>query len=1045
MTGNAFQRGQTFVVLNASAPPERPLASSGTLLSSHPRAGKPVAELHPRQQGSSKYSRKSSEGGWMRVVGKGETNYNGYENRLLTQATVLECLRHSVVLPFPPSRQAADDFYFRILLKRELSSCLIWNLPILMREFGGPRNFRPERFLKSDMTIDTKLAGNLVLFGGGKRVCLGQSLAETTVFLYFTNILSKFKLTKAAGEKEPTTVPEQGITYSPHPFRFQFVSLTGYYGGIPVFHPLLGLLDSDECSNDPTGWIETVKKVFVMLVNQWLGHFSYNCVTLPLGVMIVGMLNLHESIKIFWKQQRTAPLEFQTTVMYRQLQILGLLFNKIHQGKIVSLTMGITTVLVSFAIYLAVRLPFNLDNLAHLLLIIVSGFNSSLIILVYLGSLANVYVKFREVMKMSQRLSFMYRPNSKTLWKTCHVQLMERLLKSYKPVRIRFGYSNYLEEKTPLVCIDVAQIAIPDHNVLKLLNSWHWDHRRQTEIKMVERRKALQKMPNGNLVLCIFCLACQIAVVRSQFLADDSGIELGRPGRGRGLDVELGNGGVDVDLHGRGRGHGLDVDLGGGSRGGELDLDLSGGRGGLDLSGGGGGLDLSGGGVGGGGGGLGLGGGGGLDLGGGGGGLGLGGGGGLDLGGGGGGIDLSGGGGDLGGGGSGGMDLGWSLGGGGGGIVVVEEVGGLGVEEVGDSIWVEAVCLGEVEGGGGGGSLDLGGGGSGGGFDLGGLFGGGGGSGSSSSGGSSESETTITETETSSSGGGSSSGGSSETTITETETTSSGGGGSSSSSSSSDSMGSSGGSSFTTGGGGGGGCCCCGNGGGRQQYNTASASGAGRTKFGGARQGARGAKKKRIIKKGKRKVKKRRMWESSFSQQSVRTGGGGRTVAGGNTGGQVVRGGTGRKVKVVKKRLGWEQNAFNSKGGRATTLKQMEGRRKLLEKRFNAETGQRATSSVGLKAIGVKAPRVESVMVTTPRTPTDRRKTQNRSSARTTETRQQTAQKLNLGLKNAFSGTPTRRPVTSSRSSASLAQTAAKYGRSGTGISTPKPNLGRSG
>ncbi|CAL8148556.1 unnamed protein product [Orchesella dallaii] len=161
------------------------------------------------------------------VVGKGKEVTMEEKGRLpYTQAAVLECLRYSVVLPFPPARQASDDFYFHDYFIKK-GTVIMPNLEAVHFDealWGDPRNFRPERFLKKDMTIDSKLASNLVQFGGGKRVCLGQNLAESTVFLYFANILSKFQLVKVAGDPEPTTVPEQGITYSPQPFRVLFKS-----------------------------------------------------------------------------------------------------------------------------------------------------------------------------------------------------------------------------------------------------------------------------------------------------------------------------------------------------------------------------------------------------------------------------------------------------------------------------------------------------------------------------------------------------------------------------------------------------------------------------------------------------------------------------------------------------------------------------------------------------------------------------------------------------------------------------------------------------
>ncbi|CAL8148565.1 unnamed protein product [Orchesella dallaii] len=161
------------------------------------------------------------------VVGKGQEVTMEEKGRLpYTQAVVLESLRYSVVVPFPPARQASDDFYFHDYFIKK-GAIIMPNLEAVHFDealWGDPKNFRPERFLKKDMTINSELANKLVHFGGGKRVCLGQNLAESTIFVYFANILSKFQLVKVAGDPEPTTVPEQGMSYSPQPFRVIFKS-----------------------------------------------------------------------------------------------------------------------------------------------------------------------------------------------------------------------------------------------------------------------------------------------------------------------------------------------------------------------------------------------------------------------------------------------------------------------------------------------------------------------------------------------------------------------------------------------------------------------------------------------------------------------------------------------------------------------------------------------------------------------------------------------------------------------------------------------------
>lgn len=167
-----------------------------------------------------------------------------------TFATVLEIFRYATIAPTPAPREATEDFYFRgYHIKR--GTCLITNVHATHFNeaiWGDPQNFRPERFLNSSgMGIDLKIADRLNSFGAGKmvagfigiifknmdmifknfcflgkRYCLGQSLAETTIFLYFVSVIRRFKFVKVPGTN-PSTEPILGITTCPKPFTVRIV------------------------------------------------------------------------------------------------------------------------------------------------------------------------------------------------------------------------------------------------------------------------------------------------------------------------------------------------------------------------------------------------------------------------------------------------------------------------------------------------------------------------------------------------------------------------------------------------------------------------------------------------------------------------------------------------------------------------------------------------------------------------------------------------------------------------------------------------------
>lgn len=63
----------------------------------------------------------------------------------------------------------------------------------------------------------------MIPFGVGRRRCLGETLARTSLYLFFTGILSRFTLKKASEEERPSTEPKSGATNSPRPYKARFV------------------------------------------------------------------------------------------------------------------------------------------------------------------------------------------------------------------------------------------------------------------------------------------------------------------------------------------------------------------------------------------------------------------------------------------------------------------------------------------------------------------------------------------------------------------------------------------------------------------------------------------------------------------------------------------------------------------------------------------------------------------------------------------------------------------------------------------------------
>lgn len=53
----------------------------------------------------------------------------------------------------------------------------------------------------------------------GKRKCLGESVAKSTIFLFLANLLAKFTFEMDKKDDPPSVLPVGGLTIGPQPFN----------------------------------------------------------------------------------------------------------------------------------------------------------------------------------------------------------------------------------------------------------------------------------------------------------------------------------------------------------------------------------------------------------------------------------------------------------------------------------------------------------------------------------------------------------------------------------------------------------------------------------------------------------------------------------------------------------------------------------------------------------------------------------------------------------------------------------------------------------
>ena len=102
----------------------------------------------------------------------------------------------------------------------------LWGFMKDPKYWEDPLSFRPERFLeKTDAGWKVVKRERFVPYGIGRRICMGESLARDTLFIFVTTLLKSLKFENP--DNHPMPNPDnfsQGFTLIPHPFHVKIVS-----------------------------------------------------------------------------------------------------------------------------------------------------------------------------------------------------------------------------------------------------------------------------------------------------------------------------------------------------------------------------------------------------------------------------------------------------------------------------------------------------------------------------------------------------------------------------------------------------------------------------------------------------------------------------------------------------------------------------------------------------------------------------------------------------------------------------------------------------
>lgn len=146
-----------------------------------------------------------------------------YEDRIrmpYTEAVLMEVQRIANVPPLGIAHRAIRDTHLqgRRIPKDTIILPCLYSIHMDKDFWKDPETFRPERFIGEEgkIVIPEKY---FAPFGYGKRRCLGEALAKSNLFSFFSAILYNFDIQKDPEHPEIDMIGRDGVTIAPKPYR----------------------------------------------------------------------------------------------------------------------------------------------------------------------------------------------------------------------------------------------------------------------------------------------------------------------------------------------------------------------------------------------------------------------------------------------------------------------------------------------------------------------------------------------------------------------------------------------------------------------------------------------------------------------------------------------------------------------------------------------------------------------------------------------------------------------------------------------------------
>uniref|UniRef100_UPI0037E872D8 cytochrome P450 2K1-like n=1 Tax=Semicossyphus pulcher TaxID=241346 RepID=UPI0037E872D8 len=165
-----------------------------------------------------------------RVVGSRQVRVDDRKNLPYVDAVIHETQRMANIVPMSIPHKTRCDVTFQGYFIKKGTTVIPLLTSVLHdeSEWETPHTFNPSHFLNKEGKFTKR--GAFMAFSAGHRACLGEGLAKTELFLFFTSLLQRFRFTPPPGvtEDELDLTPAVGFIINPLPHELCAVSRDGF-------------------------------------------------------------------------------------------------------------------------------------------------------------------------------------------------------------------------------------------------------------------------------------------------------------------------------------------------------------------------------------------------------------------------------------------------------------------------------------------------------------------------------------------------------------------------------------------------------------------------------------------------------------------------------------------------------------------------------------------------------------------------------------------------------------------------------------------------